>query len=65
MNIQLNGQEQQVKATTVAELLLELGLEGRMIAIERNREVVSRSQYEQLLLQANDRIEIVHMIGGG
>jgi sulfur carrier protein len=36
-----------------------------MIAIERNLEVVPKSQYDSTLLEDNDRIELVHMIGGG
>jgi len=63
--IQLNGDECRVAATTLAELVTELGLEQRMIAIERNLEVVPKSQYTSTLLKTGDRIELVHMIGGG
>ena len=65
MNIQLNGESQAVVATTLAELIGELGLERRMIAVERNLEVVPRSRYAETVLEDGDRIEIVHMIGGG
>ncbi|MDX8406387.1 MAG: sulfur carrier protein ThiS [Mariprofundus sp.] len=63
--IMLNGEECRVKAATLAGLVSELGLEQRMIAIERNLEVVPKSQYDSTLLAAGDRIELVHMIGGG
>ncbi|TLS67809.1 sulfur carrier protein ThiS [Mariprofundus erugo] len=63
--IQLNGEERQVAASTLAALVSELGLEQRMIAIERNLEVVPKSQYASTPLQSHDRIELVHMIGGG
>ncbi|HXH73165.1 MAG TPA: sulfur carrier protein ThiS [Mariprofundaceae bacterium] len=65
ISIQLNGEQREVAATTLAELVAELGLERRMIAIERNLEVVPKSQYGETQLAAGDRIELVHMIGGG
>jgi len=63
--IQLNGEQRVVAASTLAELVSELDLARRMIAIERNLEVVPKSQYDVTGLQEGDRIELVHMIGGG
>jgi sulfur carrier protein len=63
--IQLNGEPRRVAAATLADLVAELGLERRMIAIERNLEVVARSRYAETQLAEGDRIELVHMIGGG
>jgi len=65
MQIQLNGEGVQVAALNLADLVTELGLERRMIAIERNMEVVPKSEYEATQLEESDRIELVHMIGGG
>ncbi len=65
ISIQLNGEAQTVSARTLAELVVELDLAKRMIAIERNLEVVPKSQYGDTSLQEGDRIELVHMIGGG
>ncbi len=65
ISIQLNGEMQTVSARTLADMIVELGLEKRMIAIERNLEVVPKSQYDETRLQEGDRIELVHMIGGG
>lgn len=65
MRIQLNGEDTQVAAENLARLVVELGLEQRMIAIERNMEVVPKSEYVATKLEENDRIELVHMIGGG
>ncbi len=65
MQIQLNGESMQVAANNLYQLVEELGLEGRMIAIERNLEVVPKSEYATTELEENDRIELVHMIGGG
>jgi sulfur carrier protein len=65
MLIQLNGEQKDVAATTLAELVVELGLEKRMLAVERNLEVVPKSEYASTELVEGDRLDVVHMIGGG
>jgi len=65
LDIYLNGEQKTVTACNVAELILEVGMENRMIAIERNLEVVPKSRYGETPLADGDRIEVVHMIGGG
>jgi len=65
ISIVLNGESRFVEARTLLDLVDELGLQQRMIAIERNLEVVPKSQYGSTLIKDNDRIELVHMIGGG
>jgi len=49
----------------VSDLVAQLELAGKRIAIELNLEIVPRSAYANTLLEAGDRIEIVHAIGGG
>lgn len=66
MRILLNGEEHELAAgLTVAGLIEQLGLAGRRIAVEVNENIVPRSAHETTILQAGDRIEIVHAIGGG
>ncbi len=66
MNILLNGKIQSVRDhLSLAELVESLGLTGRRVAIEVNLEVVPRSTYQNHLLQPDDRVEVVHAIGGG
>jgi len=65
IEIQLNGEKRLIAAQSLSDLVAELGLEQRMIAIERNLEVVPKSQYDTTRLEEGDRIELVHMIGGG
>jgi sulfur carrier protein len=48
-----------------AELVGELDLAGKRIAMERNGEIVPRSQFVQCMLQDGDRLEIVAAVGGG
>lgn len=50
---------------TVADLVAELGLGARRIAVEVNREIVPREDYAHCRLHAGDAIEVVHFVGGG
>jgi thiazole synthase len=50
---------------TVAQLLTDIGLDARKVAVERNLEIVPRSAYGAVEVAEGDRIEIVHFIGGG
>ncbi|MCL2346616.1 MAG: sulfur carrier protein ThiS [Desulfobulbus sp.] len=50
---------------TVAGLIEQLGYAGKRIAIERNGEIVPRSQHDTTPLADGDRLEIVVAVGGG
>jgi len=66
MNLTINGEPRSVASPiTLQQLLGELGLDGRKVAIERNREIVPKSTYERVALSDGDKLEIVHFIGGG
>ena len=66
MNIIVNGEERNLDGSKTVEQLIEtLGLDGRKVAVERNMEIVPKSQYNNILLGDGDRLEIVHFIGGG
>ncbi len=63
--IVVNGKPVEVAAATLEELLSELGLRGERVAVERNQALVPRRAWSATLLEAGDRIEVVHMVGGG
>ncbi len=66
MNVLINGENRQISEhTSVEQLLAELQLTGKKIAVELNKEILPFNQFSQTILQANDRLEIVHAIGGG
>nr|HIL74172.1 sulfur carrier protein ThiS [Rhodospirillales bacterium] len=66
MNVIINGEQLSVDGLkTVEQLLGNLGLDGRKVAVERNMEIVPKSQYNDVLLVEGDKFEIVHFIGGG
>jgi sulfur carrier protein len=50
---------------TVADLVRELCLEGKRIAVERNGAIVPRSRYAETSVVPGDRLEIVGAVGGG
>jgi sulfur carrier protein len=49
----------------INQLLEHMGLQGKRIAVERNGEIVPRSEFEQPILADGDRLEIVVAVGGG
>ncbi len=62
----VNGESMQVPdGTSVAGLVALMELDTRKLAVERNLEIVPRSQYAATLLAAGDALEIVHFVGGG
>ncbi len=66
IEIEVNGERRRFSEQgTLADLVEELGLQGKRIAVEVNLEIVPRSQYTGRLLVAGDRVEVVHAIGGG
>ncbi len=66
LHITLNGEARTVSpATTLADLLVELELAGKRLAVERNGEIVPRGQHASTVLSEGDALEIVVAVGGG
>jgi sulfur carrier protein len=66
MRLMVNGEALETAAAAdVAALVLELGLDLKKVAVERNLEIVPRSLYAETPLADGDRIEIVQFVGGG
>ncbi|MHB1676055.1 MAG: sulfur carrier protein ThiS [Sulfuriferula sp.] len=66
IELSINGALQQLqKSTTVAELIVELELVGKRLAVECNGEIVPRSAYMTTRLLTGDQLEIVVAVGGG
>jgi thiazole synthase len=66
MQITINGEAQSFEtALTVEQLLGEIGMDHRKVAVERNLEIVPKSSYCETSLSDGDKLEIVHFIGGG
>jgi sulfur carrier protein len=66
MTITLNGESRDVlPGTTVAELLGELGVLSKHVAVEVNLQLVPRVKHAEHRLRENDRLEVVTLVGGG
>ena len=66
VHIMLNGEGHEVPAgSTVADLVRLMELDRRRVAVEVNREIVSREAYAERSLHEGDVLEIVHFVGGG
>lgn len=66
MELVVNGKPRQVEAPlTLLGLLETLGIDPRIVAVERNGEIVKRDRFAETVLGEGDRLEIVRMVGGG
>ena len=66
ITIVLNGSDKQVDSNiNVSELLEELGLTGKRLAVEINQQIIPRSNFTDYILHEKDNVEIVQAIGGG
>lgn len=66
VTIKINGEQRFIpEATTVAGLLEQLNLDPKFLAVERNRELVPRTEHAGCELCDGDEIEIVTLVGGG
>lgn len=67
MKISINGNIKQFDSEnmTISALVVTLNLTGKRLAIEKNGEIVPRSQFAETKLQEGDKLEIVGAVGGG
>lgn len=66
MQISVNGKPREVAAgINIAQLLEELGVNARHVAVEVNLDLVPRTQHPQHILQPGDQLEVVTLVGGG
>jgi sulfur carrier protein len=67
MRVTVNGAERELAtpAASLADLVRDMGFEGKRIAVERNGAIVPKSRYGETRLADGDRLEIVGAVGGG
>jgi thiamine biosynthesis protein ThiS len=66
ISLTLNGEPRRaVAGWSVADLVADLGLNPKKVAVERNLEIVPRSTLAEVMLADGDSLEIVHFVGGG
>jgi thiamine biosynthesis protein ThiS len=66
IKIILNGEEKLIEAkTSLAQLIFQLELDLKKIAVEKDLEIINPNQFLEVVLEEGSKIEIVHFIGGG
>lgn len=67
MKILINGNSKELDEdnVTISALIVTLNLTGKRLAIEKNGEIVPRSQFNLVQLSEGDQLEIVGAVGGG
>ena len=66
MTVAINGERREIPdGLTVAAMIERLGMPLDRVALERNRDILPRTQWKSTLVQSNDSFEIVHFVGGG
>jgi thiamine biosynthesis protein ThiS len=62
----MNGEPFEISGPmTLAALLAELSIDPRVVAVEHNLVIVKRAQYDTVVVQPGDEIEVVNFVGGG
>jgi sulfur carrier protein len=66
ITLEINGETRTIPpVSNVAELLESLGISGSRVAVEINRKIVRRGEWESTPISNQDRVEIVQFVGGG
>ena len=63
--VKVNGTELDIAGKTVSEYLATTSYDPKRIAVERNGDIVFKSQYDVAILEDGDYVEIVNFVGGG
>lgn len=66
MRIIVNANDLEIEeGTSVSSLLARLGKPSSHVAVEHNGEIIDAGDFEKILLKPEDRLEVVHFVGGG
>ncbi|MDA9624883.1 sulfur carrier protein ThiS [Candidatus Pelagibacter bacterium] len=64
--IQLNGKKITINSrATIFDILKKFKLDNKKVAIEHNGRIITKINYKKKYLKSNDKLEVVHFIGGG
>ena len=66
MNVVVNGKNLEIKDNlTIADLLKELNVEQKVMAVAVNMEIVKKDKWSEHKIKENDKLELLHFVGGG
>ena len=63
--VYINGCEQAANGKSVVDIINEMNIDKRTIAVELNEEIVSKADYDKTTLKDGDVLEVVSFVGGG
>lgn len=63
--IKVNGKEMQIENISLKQLLIDCNFDIDKIAVELNEEIISKDDFENIILKENDKLEVVSFVGGG
>ncbi len=63
--VRINGENADVAGMTISEYLATTSYDVKRIAVERNGDIVLKTQYEAMVLAEGDSLEVVSFVGGG
>lgn len=66
IEIRLNGETRQIPSgLNIPGLLRHIEIHADRVAVELNREIVRKSEWDSMLIEAGAEVEVVHFVGGG
>ena len=66
IQIRVNGKVKSIPSKySISDLVKNLNIQIKKVAIEHNQEIIDKKKINGIILKKNDKIEIVHFIGGG
>ena len=66
MTIVVNGNQTDIRErSTISDLITQLGLKAERVAVELNKKIIRRAEWDAITISEGDRLEVVHFVGGG
>jgi sulfur carrier protein len=65
MQLIINGEAKELDATTIQDVVVHFGLEGRPLVVEADGEIIAKEQWPDIEVRPLMKIELVHFVGGG
>ena len=66
MTVNINGETRDIQpGLTVTALLEQLGLNPKVVVVQRNDDIVERASFDATIIQEGDQVELIRFVGGG
>lgn len=65
MKVKINGKEEDIKETTILDLLKSKKVEPEMVSVELNSKILDKKEYQETTIKEGDMIEFLYFMGGG